>query len=65
MELAFKRNPRQQALLHGLYKDHVFRLITTKTIMEGSFPYCHNPGKAGGQGVSLPDFLIGSALVTL
>ena len=48
MELAFKRNPRQQNLLHGLDKDHVFRLIPTKTIMEGSFPYCH--------------FLIGSAL---
>ena len=59
MELAFKRNPRQEALLHGLYKDHVFRLITTKTIMEGSFSCCHNPGR--GSTVSLADFLIGIA----
>ena len=58
MELAFKRNPRQGALLHGLYKDHVFRLITTKTIMEGSFSRCHNPGR--GSRVSLANFLIGS-----
>ena len=62
MELAFKRNPRQQALLHGLHKSHVFRLITTKTIMEGSFPCCHNPG--GGSKVSLADFLIGIAGAT-
>ena len=59
MELAFKRNPRQEALLQGLYKDQFFRLITTKTIMEGSFSCCHNPGR--GSKVSLTNFLIGSA----
>ena len=61
MELAFKRNPRQEALLQGLYKDQFFRLITTKTIMEGSFSCCHNPGR--GSTVSLADFLIGLTLL--
>ena len=60
MELAFKRNPRQQTLLHGPHSSqgsrHVFRLIPTKTILEGSSSDCHNPDKAGGSKVSLTDW---------